>query len=295
MIRHAFDAWQYNSETVFYETRNTSGADVVIGTEWMDDRQWIALARWHTSADGKGEIRVGIDTCWYTDRHFCHAVNRDMLFLSIFMGLTWGIFVCLALYNLRSRPIPFVSIPRLLMWVIVLSIPALSLGSLYPCIICHDFTAVVIHEIGHILGFGHSDTDAPQTCGCGGVAQRCATNHSSETLSVMHSMAQRRDTLCLSRDDVDAVRSIYGGVCDDPVWCYESPSTTGYTRVSTAMLYSFAAASLIVFVRNRFLGRRYKQQIPHVTHPRTSTQVPHKRDPHMGTTRHGTIASIHRI
>ena len=253
MIRHAFDAWQYNSETVVYETRNTSGADVVIGTGSMGEREWVAFARRYTSGTSENEIRMDLDTCWYTDRHFCHAVNRDVLPLCIGLGITWSVFVVLALLNLFQRPKPFYSVPRILVWVVVMAVPTLALGSLLPCLTCNDFTAVVIHEVGHILGFDHSD-DPSQMCGCGGEARACTSRE--DTRSVMHSVAQRRNSLCLSRDDVDGVRSIYGGVCDDPIWCYESPSTTGYTRVSTALLYSFIVASLIVFVRNRCVSLR---------------------------------------
>ena len=253
MIRHAFDSWQYNSENVFYETRNETGADVVIGTEWLEQRQWIALAR--RSTRDPGEIHVDMDQCWYTDRHFCHAVDRDTVPLFTGLGLTWVGFLCIALYNLCRRPIAYVSIPRILVWVVVLAVPMLALGSLLPCLSCYDFTAIMIHEVGHVLGFGHSnDANLTQTCGCGGDARLCA-EVVSDTGSVMHSVAQRRNTLCLSQDDVDAVRSIYGGVCGDPIWCYEFPTAYGYTRVSTAILYSFIVASAIVFVRNRTRDR----------------------------------------
>lgn len=272
MIRHAFDAWQYNSETVVYETHNASGADVVIGTGSMGEREWIAFARRYTSGDNENEIRMDLDTCWYTDRHFCYAVNRDFVPLCIGLGITWVAFVIIAFLNLLNRPDPYVSVPRILAWVVVMAIPTLALGSFLPCLMCHDFTAVVIHEVGHILGFGHSD-DPAQMCGCGGTARACTSRE--DTASVMHSVAQRRNTLCLSRDDVDGVRSIYGGICDDPIWCYESPSTTGYTRVSTALLYSFIIASLIVFVRNRFIAhRRTRQAEPPPIHRIALTRPP---------------------
>lgn len=272
MIRHAFDAWQYNSETVVYETRNVSGADVMIGTDTMGDRSWIAFARRYTFGNDEHEIRIDLDTCWYTDRHFCHAVNRDVVPLSIGLGVTWTAFLLIAFLNLLRSPSPLYSVPRILIWVVVTAIPTLALGSLLPCLMCHDFTAIVIHEVGHILGFGHSD-DPTQMCGCGGMARACASSH--DTTSVMHSVAQRRNTLCLTRNDVDGVRSRYGGVCDDPIWCYESPSTTGYTRVSTALLYSFIVASLIVFVRNRLIaGRRTRPVAPPLAHRNESNRPP---------------------
>ena len=277
MIRRAFDAWQYNSESVFSETRNETGADVVIATEWLEQRQWIAVAR--RSMNDPGEIHVDMDQCWYTDRHFCHAVNRDVVPLSTGLGITWGVFLFVALYNLFRRPIAFFSIARLLVWVVVVAIPMLSLGSLVPCLTCYDFTAVMIHEVGHILGFGHSnEATLAQTCGCGGDARPCTTV-ASDTGSIMHSVAQRRNTLCLSRDDVDAARSIYGGVCDDPIWCYEFPNAYGYTRVSSAILYSFIVASLIVFVRNRLRDRCYPSRTVLVQRDVAQTPAPRRRPP----------------
>lgn len=295
MIRHAFDAWQYNSDTVVYETRNTSGADVVISTATMGDDAWIAVALRYRSSTNENEIRIDLDTCWYTDRHFCHSVNRDFVPLCVGLGITWGVFAVLAFLQLFRRPSPFHSVPRIFTWVVVMAVPVLTFGSILPCMTCHDFTAVVIHEVGHILGFGHSD-DPSQMCGCGGEASAC-TPH-GDTTSVMHSVAQRRNTLCLSRDDVDGVRSIYGGVCNDPIWCYEIPSTTGYTRVSTALLYSFIVASLIVFVRNRLIAGRTRptactsvRQIELTRPPPRGRPTPTQHARSMPSRR----ASIHRI
>ena len=57
--------------------------------------------------------------------------------------------------------------------------------------------------------------------------------------------------MCLSRDDTDAVRTVHGGPCDDPVWCYDIPSVSGYVRVAVVLLYSFVLAASVVFCRNR--------------------------------------------
>lgn len=302
MIRHAFDAWQYNSDTVVYETHNTSGADVVIGTTTMDAHEWIAFSH---SSTNETEIRVDLDNCWYTDRHFCYSVNRDVVPLSWGLSIIWALFICIAGFMCWRRPSREYSVPRILMWVVVLAVPMLATGSLIPCLVCHDFTAVVIHEVGHILGFGNSD-DPSQMCGCGGLATPCAAREDDGN-SVMHSVAQRRNTLCLSRDDVDGVRSIYGGVCDDPIWCYENQSTTGYTRVSTALLYSFMLASLVVFIRNRLYVRPHVPSrtttVEDIAHPRTA---PRGRAPLAQTSRSlpprrqsrsfpARRASVHRI
>jgi hypothetical protein len=246
MVRHAFDAWQYNSDTVFYETRHHAGADVLIDAKKMDK---LAISIRSVTNASKSEISMDLDACWYTDREFCAAVHHDLVPASLTLSFVWGMVVVFALYTLCHRTNPNRSIYRLIMWVVVLSFPVIYVVCVLPCLMCHDFTTAIMHEVGHVLGFDHSN-DGSQMCGCGGLAVACAP--SDDPTSIMHSTAQRRrSTLCLSRDDVDGVRSIYGGVCDDPPWCYELSSHSGYTRIATGLLYSFVVGSCIVFVRNR--------------------------------------------
>merc|ERR1740130_1493863 len=38
-------------------------------------------------------------------------------------------------------------------------LPLVLWGVVVPCTNCHDFNVVMTHEIGHSLGFGHTDGD----------------------------------------------------------------------------------------------------------------------------------------
>jgi len=159
-----------------------------------------------------------------------------------------------------------------LLWVLVLSLPAFYAGSVVPCFACHDFTAVMMHEVGHVLGLGHSDSPY-QMCGCGPNAAACKGKEEEEETGrgIMHSISLRRRSMCLTRDDVDALRTYHGGACDDPIWCYESASYSGYIRIATTFLYSFLLSCSIVFVRNRVEGRRRETK--------KSTVISVKKDP----------------
>lgn len=120
--------------------------------------------------------------CWYLDQTFCarfRALNEQLdalvlmqiiiwglwaaSFLVLFLRLTQAVFL-VSRFGLKSglkRALLAQSQSMLLTYALLfclISPPIVWFKIFIPCLTCFDFEATAAHELGHVLGFTHTDT-----------------------------------------------------------------------------------------------------------------------------------------
>lgn len=237
MLRTSFDAWSYHvPSAAFFETPHEEDADLIISADNLDE-DTLAVAR---IAPYTMRIHMDDNRCWFSEASFCDTVSRIWPWLSPLLLTLWFAAVVITVGMVCTggkRPLALLFALAMAVWV-----PLLYWGAYRPCLVCYDGHLVFLHEIGHIMGLGHSDT-ATQSCGCTNVTTDCNTI----TSSVMSSKLSHGPTQCLGDDDIDGARALIApDACDAPHWCYHEVGTMGATRILCAGLYSTFVAAVIV-------------------------------------------------
>lgn len=255
-VRKSFDQWQYNTPIKFYEVTNTNSSNLTI-LSTMHEGSTLAKAYINSSY-----LSVAIDKsdCWYTDRSFCRFIRKNRIFFLAVLSATFGCAILAAIYMIGQ---PFDKIDtmfRIVVWSLVFCTPLIYWTCILPCIQCFDFVSTMTHEIGHILGLGHSnDINKAKYCGCGQNRYNCT---SLPTHSVMFTHFDHHMSSCPAQDDINGVRTLHNGECNAQIICYESEEYIGVFRFSLTFVYSFVLSWWIVCLRNLSCRCRRKQKKP---------------------------------
>lgn len=269
-LRRAFSAWEYNSDLIKFKHvlyNETRHGGINIAYKNVDEENVLGTATNFKYADDYHdtivESRIVIDDsfCFYVDNIFCHnvkqfATQHDWLvpLLKAFLLTQLVIYSCILIslhiqsvcYHRTSRRRTLLTLGT--MWVVFL--PLLLWGVIFPCTSCHDFNILMTHEIGHSLGFGHTDENQ-NLCGCANVSL-CDPDQES----ILVSKIDVRPNACLSQSDADGLHQKYNESCK-PVVCFPSASESymGYTRAAVSIFIP-TLASLAVGGAAHFTERR---------------------------------------
>ena len=154
-----------------------------------------------------------------------------------------------------------------------------------PCWECFDFEAVVAHETGHVLGFGHPD-QSPEAnqrakcrltnATCRDPFNACATASEYDVAtdpSIMHSLTRRAARTCLSQADFDGLHLLYP-ICDGlqptGVACTKGRVLSGWLRLAVVVGVPFLICVVAILLpltclrwRDRRRMRRLDRQLGH--------------------------------
>lgn len=276
-LRRSFSAWEYNSDHLKFKEvsdSDTEIADIHIRYQDVEKDNVLGTATIFKYSDGhhieKAMITIDDSFCFYIDNVFCHRMNQFeashnwflpflkallISFCIIYSGILISLQIQSICYHRTNRQ-------RLLLTfgtMMGLFIPFLFWGVIVPCTNCHDFNILMTHEIGHSLGFGHSDEDYNQ-CGCVNV-----TLCEPDLSSILVSKANTRPNACLSQSDADGLHHTYNESCKSVV-CFPSASESymGYTRGVMSILLPILA-SLAVSATIHCTERRIAKSNAHTS------------------------------
>lgn len=212
IVEAALLEWQQNSKIMFSHTRDNcahilfnhsfpwKGSAVATTTPFQ--KQWI--------------IDFNQEFCFYARRSVCVFINKHKIPICIAVCFAWALAVVRVceLYLKNKKTIMLLTVLTLAVCIVS---PLLLFTVITPCLGCIDFKYVLMHEIGHAIGFQHSNSGL-QSCGCGvSSMDKCQTTLTMS--NIMNSVIRRTSSMCLGHDDINGLRTVYGGECHATVKC----------------------------------------------------------------------------
>lgn len=158
--------------------------------------------------------------------------------------------------------------------------PTFYFSCVRPCALCYDFEATMAHEVGHVLGFSHTDTlgernlrlrrDITATEGCVDPLLRNAELTGKEAASaletLMISVTSHRGDTCLTADDLEGLHALYP-LCDavdsaigrEPI-CIKHRKVLGYLRLLVSVGVPYLIVTLFIFSLQVMVRLHYRRQ-----------------------------------
>lgn len=220
VVERSARSWAMNSQAQIW--RVESHASVLVRSSSLP-QPIVAQTRFNDT----NEILVNRDLCFVD--FDCTFLAAYRIHASFLLSAVMALGAIAAYFSPRARPLALATSCAA---ALLLAFPVL------PCSLCYSLFNAVAHEFGHLLGLSHAD--GPQKrCGCGNAVAPCRT--------VLPAVMTHTTTpaLCLFRDDVDAVRTMYGGRCDAAVMCEQA------SLLLEPVLWRICAASAVVAILSR--------------------------------------------